>query len=82
MCVCVDELSSIVCVCVQIQCHGVLTKKQDLLDSGKRANDRNWRSYYAVLASNQISFYRDRREARLVMLIMLAAIQTRHLNNY
>ena len=33
---------------------------------GKKAQDRNWKNYYAVLADTTITFYKDRKEAVLV----------------
>ena len=33
---------------------------------GKKAQDKSWRNYYAVLVGTRVIFYRDKRDAVLV----------------
>ena len=47
-------------------CNGVLSKKQDRAESGRRSHDRSWKTYYAVLIASKIVFYKDRRDAIMV----------------
>ena len=51
---------------MQGMCNGVLSKKQDRAGAGKRSHDRSWKTYYAVLISTKIVFYKDRRDAIMV----------------
>lgn len=44
----------------------MLSIKQDMSGVGKKAQDRTWRNYYAVLVATRILFYKDKREAILV----------------
>ena len=50
----------------QIKCHGLLMKKLDLTESGKRAPDRSWKQHYSVLAGDKLLFYKDKKDALFV----------------
>ena len=38
---------------------GVLKRKEDLVDGGKRASSRKWRSWSVLLAGSQLMFFKD-----------------------
>lgn len=50
----------------QTTCHGILHKKQERGEDGRKSNDRSWKTYFAVLRGNQIVFYKDRKDAEMV----------------
>lgn len=66
MCGCMRQLTFTTSSLPQIKCHGPLSKKLDLTESGKRSSDRSWKAHYAVLAGNKLIFYKDKRDAVVV----------------
>ena len=52
--------------CLQVVCHGLLSKKLDRDESGKRSQNRSWRQFYVVLSAGKLFFYKDMKDAVLV----------------
>ncbi|KAL5474631.1 hypothetical protein EMCRGX_G026611 [Ephydatia muelleri] len=48
----------------KIDKEGILHRKNDLDEGGRKSANRSWKQYYAVLSDTQLHFYKDKKDVQ------------------